>query len=360
MTTADTSNSTGIGVREAAGRLEAFLSEPSETQTPHETDATAAKTEEVEAQQAEAAADETPPSHDGEDTGDAEAVDADDSAEGNAEHDEDGAAADEAAADKDQEAHSEELLNRQFPVKIDGKDETITLKEALAGYQRTADYTRKTMALAEEKKAFEPERDAVRLERAQYAQLLPVLIQEIQQSILAEPDWEALMASNPVEYVRQDKLWREKQGRLAAAQAEQARLKEEYEQDQQRAISEAIRTGREELVKVMPEWKNADRWTSDREKLLAYGQSIGYQADDLKHTYDPRAIVALYKAMRYDEIMAKRPKPQPSRGPKPATAGNAVTNSPAVRQTSDVTRAKQRLAKTGRVRDAASLFEQFL
>lgn len=351
----------GIGISEAASRIEALLSEPSETQTPEPTDSAAsnaAKTEEVEAQQADDAADETPPSDNGEDIGDAEAGTADDSVEDVAEHDEDGDAADEAAADKDQEDHSDDLLTRTFPVKINGKEETVTLKEALAGYQRTADYTRKAMALSEEKKAFEPEREAVRLERAQYAQLLPVLIEEIKQSLFAEPDWEKLITTDPAEYVRQEKLWREKQDRLAAAQSEQARLAATQEQEQQAAIAEAIRTGRAELAKAMPQWKNPDRWAADREKLLAYGQTIGYAADDLKATYDPRAIVALYKAMRYDEIMAKRPKPQPSNGPKPAPAGN-VAQKPA-RQTSDLTRAKQRLAKTGRVRDAASLFEQFL
>jgi hypothetical protein len=360
MTTTDTPSSTGIGISEAASRFEAFLSEPSETQTPKPTEnaaSHAAKTEEVEAQQADEAADETPPSDNEVEHDDAEAVEADDSADETTEDDEDGAADDDATAQAEPIELPDDAFEKLVTVKVNGKDEKITVKEALAGYSRTADYTRKAMALAEDKKAFEPEREAVRLEREQYAQLLPVLIEEIKQSLFAEPDWEALIASNPVEYVRQEKAWREKQDRLAAAQSEHARLNAEQEQQQQTVIAEAIRTGREELVKAMPQWKNADRWSADRERLLAYGQTIGYAPDDLKATYDPRAIVALYKAMRYDEIMAKRPKPQPSNGPKPAPAGN-VAQKP--RQASDLTRAKQRLAKTGRVRDAASLFEQFL
>lgn len=356
--TLNTDTPSGIGISEAASRIEAFLSEPSETQTPKPTAtaaSNAAETEEVEAQQADEATDETPPSDTTEDDSEPthEELEADAEAD-----DEDGAVDDEATADQTPVELPDDAFEKLVTVKVNGKDEKITVKEALAGYSRTADYTRKAMALSEEKKSFEPEREAVRLEREQYAQLLPVLIEEIKQSLFAEPNWEQLIASNPAEYVRQERAWREKQERLAAAQSEHERLNATQEHERQAAIAKAIDTGRAELAKAMPQWKNPDKWSSDREKLLAYGQTIGYEADDLKQTYDPRAIVALYKAMRYDEIMAKRPKPQPSNGPKPAPAGN-VAQKP-TRQTSDLTRAKQRLAKSGRVRDAATLFEQFL
>lgn len=356
--TTNTDTPSGIGISEAASRFETFLSEPSETQTPKPTAAasTAAETEEVEAQQADEAADETPPSDTNED--DSEATHEELDADTETADDEDGAVEEEATAKSEPIELPDDAFEKLVTVKVNGKDEKITVKEALAGYSRTADYTRKAMALSEEKKSFEPEREAVRLEREQYAQLLPVLIDEIKQSLFAEPNWEQLIAANPAEYVRQERAWREKQERLAAAQSEHERLNATQEHERQAAIAKAIDTGRAELAKAMPQWKNPDRWSSDREKLLAYGQTIGYEADDLKQTYDPRAIVALYKAMRYDEIMAKRPKPQPSNGPKPATAGN-VAQKP-TRQTSDLTRAKQRLAKTGRVKDAATLFEQFL
>lgn len=42
-----------------------------------------------------------------------------------------------------------------YTVKVDGETVEVTLKEALAGYQRQADYTRKMQALAEERKQFE-------------------------------------------------------------------------------------------------------------------------------------------------------------------------------------------------------------
>lgn len=63
--------------------------------------------------------------------------------------------------------------------------------------------------------------------------------------------------------------------------------------------------------------------------------------------------------MKLDELMANRPKPnaKPKGGVKPlAPNSSARTPRPVTAQT----RAKQRLAKTGSVRDAAVVFEGLL
>lgn len=46
-------------------------------------------------------------------------------------------------------------LGETYQVKVDGEVVEVTLKEALAGYQRQADYTRKAQALSAEKEQFE-------------------------------------------------------------------------------------------------------------------------------------------------------------------------------------------------------------
>lgn len=341
----------GIGISEAASRIEALLTEPSETETPSAQAATndKAETEEVEASATDTPADKTPPVETSEDDPDAGEADVTDGEEADEEV---------TTEDEAEEQADSDITKQTFTVKIGGKEEQVTLEEALKGYQRTVDYTRKSMALAEEKKAFEPEREAVLLERQQYAQLLPVLIQQIEAGLEQEPDWDALIDQNPAEYVRQERLWREKQERLAAARAEQERLKSLAIEEEKAAIGRAIAASGAKLAEAMPQWRDPKRWGADRQKLKEYGAKLGFSEEELEHTYDHRAILALYKAMRYDEIMAKRPKPQPSNGPKPASAGAAAPQNK--REVSDITRAKQRLAKTGRVKDAANIFAQLL
>lgn len=49
----------------------------------------------------------------------------------------------------------EEYSNHRVPVKLDGEDLEVPLSEALAGYQRQADYTRKTQELAQQREQFQ-------------------------------------------------------------------------------------------------------------------------------------------------------------------------------------------------------------
>jgi len=49
----------------------------------------------------------------------------------------------------------EEYSNYRVPIKLDGEDLEVPLSEALAGYQRQADYTRKTQELAQQREQFQ-------------------------------------------------------------------------------------------------------------------------------------------------------------------------------------------------------------
>jgi ubiquitin len=263
---------------------------------------------------------------------------------------------DEAAAEEgDPESAEPEV--QLVTVKIDGKTEQVPLEEAIKGYQRNADYSRKAQALAEDRKGFEAERMQVTQERQQYAQLLTALQQQLQTAQPQEPDWQRLYETDPVEWVRQREVWRDRQERMTAAQFEQQRLQVVQQQEQQAALAKMVQDGRQKLTEAIPDWKDSKRWEADRQGLLEYGQTIGFSPEELNQAYDPRAVVALYKAMKYDALMARKPQAAPPKGPKVAPAGNAST---APKAKSEITRAKQRLAQTGRVQDAAALFESFL
>jgi hypothetical protein len=336
MTTNTDTPSQGIGLSEAASQFEALLSGPPEKQTPEPEAAEASPAdEEAEALEALASEDETPAS------------------------DEEAGAEDEEAPANDEDAdEASDPMDQLVTVKIDGKEEQIPLKEAINGYQRQADYSRKTAAVAEERKQVHAMAQQIQTERAQYAQLLTALQQQMAESVQQEPNWERLYAEDPLEYVRQKDLHRERQERLQAATVEQQRVMALMQEQQSQELRQVVQQGRERLTEMIPAWKDQSKWDNDRVRLRQYGQQLGYSEEELSQVYDPRAVVAVYKAMRYDEIMAKRPAPNPQTGPKPMRAGSPQT-APA-RRTGEITRQKQRLAKTGNVKDAAKLFESIL
>ena len=274
---------------------------------------------------------------------------------------EDSAEEEEAAADAEDAEEGDSKKEIQLvTVKIDGKEEQIPLEEAIRGYQRQADYSRNMNKLSQEYKTLESELAEVKTERAQYAELLTALESQLAQAGEQEPDWERLYAENPLEYVRQKDLWRDRRERMDAIAVEKQRLAELHAREQAETIASIVANSKAKLVEAIPDWKDQKRWEQDRTAIREYGMKLGFSEEELAQAYDHRAVVALYKAMKYDSIMAKRPQPQQkANAPKVAGAGTPAS-APASKTKTAVNSAKQRLAKSGRLGDAAALFEKLI
>lgn len=263
---------------------------------------------------------------------------------------------DEQSEDSDEAEEDEQP--QVFTVKVDGKEIEVTLDELQKGYSRTQDYTRKTQQIAEARKAVEAETAAIRAEREQYAQLLGALQQQLESAGEQPVDWDRLYAEDPIEWVRQRELARDKQERKAAIQSEQQRLSQLTVQQQTEEMKAKLAQEQELLISAVPEWKDPQKAKAEKALLVEFGRKIGFSEDELKNVYDHRAVIALRKAALYDQMVSKRKdiKPVVNNGPRPVKPSAAGR----VSSTTEGTRAKQRLAKTGRVDDAAKAIELLL
>ncbi len=252
----------------------------------------------------------------------------------------------------------EEDQPQVFTVKVDGKEVDVTLEELQKGYSRTQDYTRKTQQIAEVRKQTEAELQEVRAEREQYAQLLGALQAQVQQAAQPNIDWDRLYNEDPIEWVRQREVMRENQEKAAAIQSEQQRLAQLSQREQLQQREALLAQEQEALVAAIPEWKDAKKAQAEKAMLVQFGQKIGFTPDDLKNVVDHRAVVMLRKAALYDQMMSKRGqiKPVTNNGPRPAKPGAAGR----VSSNTEAMRTQQRLAKTGRVDDAANAILQLL
>ena len=260
-------------------------------------------------------------------------------------------------SEEGEETEEEEQPTEVYTVKVDGKEVEVTLDELQKGYSRTQDYTRKTQQIAETRKAVEAEAGAIRAERQQYAQLLGALKQQLE-STEAPVDMDRLYNEDPIEWVRQSEVMRQKQDKLAAIQSEQQRLSQLTAQQRAQEMQAHLATQQEALIQAVPEWKDSKKAQAEKALLVEFGKKIGFSDDELKNVYDHRAVIALRKAALYDQMMSKRGqiKPVINNGPRPAKPSAAGR----VSTTTESTRAKQRLAKSGRVNDAASAIELLL
>ena len=142
----------------------------------------------------------------------------------------------EASQDETNEA-DEEVSAQTYTVRVDGEEVEVTIDELLSGYSRTQDYTRKTMALADQRKSLETELEEIRGERAQLAQVLEQIDVQDQEQ---EPNWDALYQQDPQQWLIQREIWREKQERKRALVEEKQRLLQAQEADKQRVISQFV------------------------------------------------------------------------------------------------------------------------
>ncbi len=245
-----------------------------------------------------------------------------------------------------------------FTVKVDGKEIEVSLDELQKGYSRTQDYTRKTQQVAEVRKAAEAELQAIRAEREQYAQLLGALSEQVKAAAEPQIDWDRLYREDPIEYVRQREVMRDNKERVAAIDAEQQRLFQIAQEEQVKQLQTVKVKESRALLEAVPSWKDPAKAKAEKTMLIEFGQKMGFTPQELGNIYDHRVVLALRKAALYDQMQAKRQviKPVTNNGPRPAKPGAAGR----VSQMSDSVRAKQRLAKTGRVEDAASAIELLL
>lgn len=245
---------------------------------------------------------------------------------------------------------------KTYKVRVDGEELEVPEDELLKGYSRTSDYTRKTQKLSEERKALEAEAHAVRKEREEYSQTLAALKSQLQS--VQEPDWEKLSNEDPIEFVKQKELHRDRKEKLYALEMEQRRVADLQNQEQQRAFQSYIQGEQARLTDAIPEWKDANTAKAEKEKIANFALSLGYSEADIAQIYDHRAVVALRKAALYDEMMSKA-KTQTEKvkdSPRAVTPGSPLPASRA----KEFARQRDQLAKSGKERDFAAAFKQLI
>lgn len=264
--------------------------------------------------------------------------------------------------DDEQELDEEPEVAETFSVKVDGEEVEVDLQELRSGYSRTADYTKKSQALAEERKLFMQDRDAVSLERQQYAQLLGALQAQIGATDEVAPDFDQLYETDPIEATRQERQWTKRQQeraqKLAAIQAEQARVSQASQKEQQEQMQNLLNAEVARLPDLIPAWKDEKVAKRESEELKTYLADQGISEEEMGALVRASHINVLRKAMLFDKGQRRVKKATRARRKNAVSPG---ARSQQVKPGSKrVKTQRQRLAKGGRIDDAANLVESLL
>ena len=265
--------------------------------------------------------------------------------------------------DQEAEDDSQEEVEEKprYRVKAAGEEREVTLDELIRGYQLEADYTKKTQSLAEERKAVEAERTRIQEAnqlRDQYAQRLQIIENMLNQQQPRE-NLEELKEVDPIGYAVKVAEQQQREKQLSAIQQERLRIEQAQQAERTEMISRHVAAEAEKLAQAIPEFADKEKGESVRKEIRQFAKSIGWSDEELASVYDSRAVMTLYKAMQYDKLVSGKPQvaKKVSEAPKMLKAGASSQRNPDQEQTK---KAKQQLKRSGRVADAANLFERFI
>lgn len=262
---------------------------------------------------------------------------------------------------EEQEDSEQEEQERTYRVKAAGEEKDVTLDELVKNYQLGADYTKKSQAVAEERKAVQAEYQAIQEAkqlRDQYAQQLRM----IEEAMMREPEVENLdylKETDPIGYAVKVAELSQKEKQLANYRAQQQQIRGQQEQERQQWMANLVRQESEKLATVLPDYVDPEKGESLRSSVRSYGKELGFSDEELASVVDSRHVITLYKAMQYDKLQKSKPSINKKLAEAPKVMKSGVSQ-PRDTNSEQVKKLKAKARATGRVADAAALFERFI
>lgn len=203
---------------------------------------------------------------------------------------------DEETAEDEPEAEDEQP-EPTYKVKVNGEEVEVPLPELLKGYSREQDYTAKTMALAEERKALQGQFAS---ELKQHLELF-----ESMDPILSEAkniDWQALAASDPATYVQLREAVNQRQAAVEQARAKIAEASNGDAAAEQAQLAETAQKETELLIAALPELAAPEKLTEFANSNVKFLMERGFESGEIAELIDHRALQIIDDARRYREL----------------------------------------------------------
>jgi hypothetical protein len=251
---------------------------------------------------------------------------------------------------------------QRFRVKAAGEEKEVTFDELVDGYQKGLDYTKKSQSVAEQRKAVEAERIAIeqaKQARDAYSQRLN-LIEEFLSKQNDGEDLNALKEVDPIGYAVKVAERTEREKQLAMVQAEQQRMAQQRFAEQQAVLQQHIQQEAKRLAEVIPEYGDEKRGNEVRQTIRSFAKEVGFTDQELSQAYDSRQVQVLWMAAQYAKLQKQKPEltKKMQSAPKMLSPGVAANQKNAADESTK--KAHSQLRKSGKVSDAAALFERML
>ena len=252
---------------------------------------------------------------------------------------EDTAEAEEVDEDPTDEAETEE--SEELTFEVDG--ETLTAEELKLGFLRQSDYTKKTQAVAEQRKALEAQSAEA---EATMSALMSAAGADL--SRFQNVNWEQAAIDSPEQYKQAKAAFEQAQSTYNYIKAQADQYQTQQQQQTDAAAKEAAKESLTVLKTNIPGWNNSLYY-----KIGEYAQGLGVSGEEFNKVSDHRLITALWKAMQFDQAKQVTAKKKAKSSPTKTLSGSKADSTKAV-QSESARKTRERLRKSGTVDDAAA------
>lgn len=250
-----------------------------------------------------------------------------------------------------------------YKVKIGDQELEVTLDEALKGYQRESDYTKKTQDLGNQRRDIETQQDSLKKEleavknsRSQYEQQLTELTKHLNQD--SNIDWETLYRENPADYIKLKADEDKRKEALQLTQLEQQRINEEKRKEQEKVYNNYLVKERQILAEKMPVYADKEKGPQLLEKLTSFALEQGYTQKEISMMVDHRAVLLLADAYRYNQIKKSKLANKKVKITPRTVTSNASNVREDSEQKQNTEKRMSRLKQSGHLKDAQSVLKE--
>lgn len=231
-----------------------------------------------------------------------------------------------------------EVVSEGF-VEIDG--ERLSIEDVKLGYLRQSDYTKKTQAVAEQRKAAEEQSKA-------YESTLSAILSNAGADLrrFDNVDWEKAAIENPEQYKQAKAMYDQTRATYENIKRTSDENIKRQEAQQQAEMVEKAQESLTVLKATIPNWNN-DLYYSIGEYAK---DTLGVGADEFNEVHDHRLITALFKAMQFDRAKTETQK-KVKATPQKTLSGKKAEPKDLGRE-DNYRKAKQRLKSSGSTEDA--------
>lgn len=271
-------------------------------------------------------------------------------AEDDSDEDEYEADEDEEDAEEDDENSAPEL----YTVKVNGKEEQVSLEDLKRGYSGQQYVQQGMQEAANLRKQAEQTFNALMAERQQLNQAYQQIISGGVVQPPQAPD-KSLFESDPIGYMEAKMKYDDDVVAFNNQNAYMQQVMQQQSAAEQQAQQAYLQSELQMLKTAVPEFADPKQAPKLRDAIMNVGQKVyGYSPEEIGTVMDHRALRVLRDAIKYQELMggkdqAKKTKVVPKSRPVRGGAKKSDSNVKAVRER------KSRLKKSGSIDDALGL-----